>query len=120
MLYTDTVVTSLALSPGDTLTTAEEEEDIIIGNRGSLMPGVTGMPGATAMGTGELSQNSGELSFSVGNGLHFTEINVHIITRITVIIALTDTRVHITTGNKKGYFIITRKEKGSCIECNHY
>ena len=120
MLYTDTVVTSLALSPGDTLTMAEEEEDITIGSRGSLMLGVTGMPGATAMGTGELSQNSGELLFSVGNGLHFTEINVHIITRITVIIALTDTRVHITTGNKKGYFIITRKEKGSCIECNHY
>ena len=49
LLYTDTVVTSLALSPGDTLTMAEEEEeeDITIG--------VTGMPGATAMGTGELS-----------------------------------------------------------------
>ena len=47
MLYTDTVVTSLALSPGDILTTAEEEEDITIG--------VTGMLGATAMGTGELS-----------------------------------------------------------------
>ena len=45
LLYTDTVVTSLVLSPGDILTTAEEE-DITIG--------VTGMPGATAMGTGEL------------------------------------------------------------------
>ena len=48
LLYTDTVVTSLALSPGDTLTMAEEEEE-------DITIGVTGMPGATAMGTGELS-----------------------------------------------------------------
>ena len=55
MLYIDTVVTSPALSLGDTLTTAEEEEDITIGSRGSLMPGDTGgIPGATAMGIGEL------------------------------------------------------------------
>ena len=116
MLYIDTVVTSPALSLGDTLTTAEEEEDITIGSRGSLMPEDTGgTPGATAMGTGELAQNSGEILFSVGNVLHFTETNVRTITKIIVIIALTDTRVHITTGNEKGAFIITRKKKANVL-----
>lgn len=55
-LYTGTVVTSPALSPGDTLTTAAGAGDITTGTRGSQRAGPTGTSGDRAMATGELSR----------------------------------------------------------------
>ena len=54
-LFSDTVATSLALSPADTLTTAGEAGDTIIVSRDSLRAEATGTLGARAMATGELT-----------------------------------------------------------------
>ena len=58
-LFSDTVATSLGLSPADTQTTAGEAAgDTIIVSRDSLRAEATGTLGARAMATGELSRRT--------------------------------------------------------------